>query len=196
MPRETRKIAQGCTHHCYTMCHGRRGLLKGHYGKKYFVEAVKRCQDIYEFDLIAAEIVENHIHLVIKTLETKENVSRIMQYIKARIAERYNRANSTTGSFWNGRFGSAVIEESDDPENYLLYLLWYIGYNPVRKKISSDPRKNPIGFINRYLNKDAEICIKITVHEYFYQMGNTFEECVLKFLLYEEAYKKRLNILF
>lgn len=92
MPRPLRKIIQGTTYHCYTRCHGKRELLKSSYGRRFFVEAVTMCQEKYHFDLIAAEIVSNHIHLVIKTVENEETISRIMQYIKARIAEKYNRA--------------------------------------------------------------------------------------------------------
>ena len=196
MPRPLRKIGQGQTHHCYTRCHGKKNLLMGKYGRKYFIEAVKMCQGKYDFELTAAEIVGNHIHLVIITLEDKETISRIMQFIKARIAEKYNRAMGTTGAFWNERFGSSIIEESDNPEQYLLWLLWYIGYNPVRKGLTRDPRNNDIGFINCYLKKDYEAPVKITLHPYFYILRKSFEGCVEKFLLYEEAYLKRLAIYF
>ena len=195
MARALRNIAQGCTHHCYTMCHAKKYLLLGHYGKKYFIESIKMCQEKYNFELIAAEIVGNHIHLVIRTLADHETISKIMQYIKSRIAEKYNRENSTSGAFWNERFGSKVIEETEDPRQYLLYLLWYIGYNPVRKKLSRDPRKNQIGFIRCYLNFKTEIDIKITIHNYFHELGPDFNECVKKFLLYEDAYRKRLAVL-
>jgi putative transposase len=196
MTRPLRKIAQGSTHHAFSRCHGKRNLLHGKYGKKYFIEAVRECQKKYDFELIAAEIVANHIHLVIKTNVDKQTISRIMQYIKARIAEKYNRAMSTTGSFWNERFGSSIIEETDKPEEYLLWLLWYIGYNPVRKGLSRDPRKNDIGFINCYLDRNYEAPVRITLHEFFLKLGNNFKECVKKFLVYEEAYLKRLAVYF
>ncbi len=193
MPRKTRNTAQGATHHCFTRCHGKKNKLMGKYGKKYFVESVRMCQEKYEFDLVAAEIVANHIHMVIKTIQGKDTVSIIMQYIKARIAEKYNSAMNETGAFWNERFGSTIIEDADDPEDYLNWLLWYIAFNPVRKGLSRDPRNNEIGFINQYLNKNADLPIKIILHEYFWKLGNNFEECVEKFLLYEEAYRKRLS---
>ena len=133
MPRKLRTTGQGLTHHCFTRCHGKRNLLLGKYGKKYFIESVLMCQEKYEFELVAAEIVANHIHLVIRTKEDKETISLIMQYIKSRIAEKYNRAMQTSGSFWNERFESRIVEESENPEQYLFWLLWYIGFNPVRK---------------------------------------------------------------
>jgi REP element-mobilizing transposase RayT len=196
MPKPLRNIAQGLTHHVFSRCHGKKNLLQGKYGKKYFIEAIKMCQEKYIFELVAGEIVSNHIHLVIRTSEENDTISRIMQYIKARIAEKYNRAMNQTGPFWNERFGSTVIEEADNPEGYLLWLLWYIGYNPVRKGLSRDPRNNDIGFINCYLNKNNSVPIKITLHYFFIRLGNTFEECVKKFLFYEEAYRKRLAVYF
>jgi len=196
MSHPLRKIVQGITYHVYSRCRGKQNLLRSKYGKKYLIEAIKMCQEKYNFELIAAEPVGNHIHLVIKTLENEETISRIMQYIKARIAEKYNRGTGGTGPFWNERFGCSIIEESDNPENYLLWLLWYIGYNPVKKRLSRDPRENEIGFINCYLKKNHELSIKITLHHFFYKLGATFEDCVKKFLFYEEAYLKRLAVYF
>jgi len=194
MPRELRKIGQGLSHHCFSRCHGKKNLLLGRYGRKYFIEAIQMSQEKYDFELVAAEIVANHIHLIIRTIEDKETVSMIMQFIKARIAEKYNRAMNTTGPFWNERFGSTIIEEAENPRQYLLWLLWYIGYNPVRKGLSQDPRKNDIAFINCYLLKDYNPPVKIILHSFFNKLGDTFDECVEKFLYYEEVYRKRLSV--
>jgi putative transposase len=196
MPRPLRNIAQGLTHHTFSRCHGKRNLLQGKYGRKYFIDAVRQCQEKYVFDLIAAEIVANHIHLIIKTELDKQTISCIMQYIKARIAEKYNRARGETGAFWNERFGSTVIEEAENPEGYLLWLLWYIGYNPVRKGLSRDPRANDIGFINCYLDRHHEAPVRISPHHFFLNLGETFEECVRRFLFYEDAYLRRLAVYF
>lgn len=196
MPKPLREILQGVTYHCFTRCHNRKSLFHSSYVRRYLVEAIVKCQQKYEFELIAAEPVDNHIHLIIRTTEDGETISLIMQYIKARIAEMYNRSTGGTGAFWNERFGSTIIEKSDNPEQYLLWLLWYIGYNPVRKKMTCDPRDNHIGFINCYLNKDHVISVKITLHHYFTALGDSFDECADKFLWYERAYLKRLAFIY
>lgn len=196
MPHRPRKIGQGQTHHCFTRCHGKKNLLMSSHVKKYFIKAVRMCQDKYDFELIATELAANYMNLIIQTEEDKETISRIMQYIKARIAEMYNRAMKTTGSFWNERFGPEIIEEADDPEKHLLWLLWYVGNNPVRKKLCYDSRKGPIGFINAYLDKDTVLPVKITLHKFFLGLGSTFEECVRKFLVWEVQYIKRMAINF
>lgn len=192
MPRPRRTILQDVTYHCFTRCHGRKNLFNRSFVKQYFVDAINMCHEKYEFELIAAEPVDNHIHLVIRTLENQETISLIMQYIKSVIARKYNRRTGETGAFWNERYGCTIIEHSEDPENYLLHLLWYIGYNPVRKRLSSDPRNTELGFINCYLDKSFRCRVKITLHRYFTALGKTFGECVERFLFYEDAYRKRL----
>lgn len=116
MPRPLRTIGQGLTHHVYSRCHGERDLLKDRRCKKFFIEAVNECRNKYDFELVAADIFANRIHLVIKTNRGKQTISRIMQYIKGRVAQRYNRATGETGAFWNERFSSRVIEQADVPE--------------------------------------------------------------------------------
>lgn len=192
MSNQKRLVIQGVTYHCFTRCHGKRNLFKCSHARRFLVEAINECAKKYSFELVAAEPVHNHIHMIIRTLEGKETISRIMQYIKARMAEKFNRAMGETGAFWNERYGCTIIEHADNPENYFLWLLWYIGYNPVRKGLSADPRKNAFGFINCYLDLHARCPVNITLHHFFLKLADSFEGCVRKFLLYEEAYRKRI----
>ena len=188
MPRKLRTIKQGVTYHCYSKCHDNQNLFLHAIAKHFFIEAIQMCQEKYNFELNAAEMVANHVHFTITTLQDGETISGIMQYIKARTAEKYNRATGRKGAFWIGRFGCKIIEESDDEVEYARSLIWYIAFNLVRKKLSTDPRNNDIGFINCYLIENYELPIKITPHKHFYSLGDNFNECAKKFLLYEEAY--------
>ena len=192
MARQLRTILQEATYHCYSKCHDNQNFFLTEAGKQFLVKAIQMCQGKYTFELNGIEVVDNHIHLVIRTLNDGETISRIMQYIKARTGEQYNKSFHRKGAFWIGRFGCRIVEESDIPEFYLFWLLWYVAYNPVKKGLCSDPRKSYIGFINCYLIEGYQLPIKITLHPYFCRLGNTFDECVEKFLLYEEAYTRRL----
>ena len=101
----------------------------------------KKCQEKYTFELNAVEIVSNHVHLVITTLENGETISRIMQFIKSRTAQMYNKITNRSGAFWVGRFGCKIVEESSNPMFYFFWLIWYVAYNPVRKGIALTPEK-------------------------------------------------------
>ena len=74
MPRPRRTILQDVTYHCFTRCHGRKNLFNRSFVKQYFVDAINMCHEKYEFEIIAAEPVGDHIHLLIHTLEGEENI--------------------------------------------------------------------------------------------------------------------------
>jgi putative transposase len=191
MPRPLRKCYPDATYHCCSRCIERRDLLSSEYIKNVAVNVVNAALEKYDFKLIQIEFVENHLHIVIKTTKKGQTISRIMQYIKARIAEYFNRAYSRIGPFWNERFKSKIIEESDDPQSYFLHLMWYIAYNPVRKGIICDPRESRYGTIRSYLEEDFVPKVAITLHEYFINLGDTFAQRVNVFLEYENKYRMR-----
>lgn len=196
MPRPTRITTPGITHHVFCRCIEKRALLRTQFASNLLVKVLAKTQEKYRFDLIAYQIMDNHFHFIIKTRENEASISTIMQYIKARFAEKYNRARGRSGPFWNERFGDSVIEFSDRPVVYLLWLLWYLAFNPVRKSLASNPRSYPYGSINNYLVENHESPVRISFHDYFLALGKTFEERVKAFLYYEEAYRKRLALLF
>jgi len=198
MPRPLRIIEQEKTYHCFSQCQGLNELFLDKVAKKCFLKAIEMCQHKYKFELNTAEVVSTHFHLLIRTLLNEATISLIMQYIKARTAEMYNRETGRVGPFWNARYGCTIIEYADNPKEYQNWLHWYICYNPVKHRESRDPRENYIGSINCYLIEGYELKlpIKITLHPYFYQLGENFAECAKKFLLYEDAYRKRIAVYF
>jgi putative transposase len=196
MPRPLRICEPGMTYHIISRCVESRNLMDNDFYKDLMISVMDMALKKYKFELIAYEILGNHFHFIIKTLFHGESISRIIQYIKSRFAQRYNRLNKREGAFWSERFKSYVIELSKNPVVYLLWLLWYLGFNAVRKRNVKDPRNYKYGSINAYLDELYKPPLKITQHEYFLQLGTTFKERVRRFLYYEEAYRKRLSIIF
>jgi putative transposase len=195
MPRPLRIQTRGLTHHVFCRCIEKKPLLEDESFSDLLVEVLRKTQDRYRFELISYQIMDNHLHLVIRTVEKGESISRIIQYIKARFAERYNDILGRTGPFWNERFKDKIIEFSENPILYLLWLLWYLAFNPVRRGIVCDPRKYRHSSINAYLNEAYISPVRITFHDYFIQLGKCFEERVREFLLYEEAFKIKHSLL-
>lgn len=191
MPRPKRICMPNFTYHITSRCLRKLPFIKQDFWKDIFLEVVDIAMQKYNFHLIGYQIMDDHFHLIIKTLHDEANISRIMQYIKARFAERYNKYMKTIGPFWNERFHDNIIELSDDPQSYLLKLLWYLGFNAVRSKAVVDPRDYIYGTINCYLNTNYQPKVKITLHEYYLNLGSTTEDRIKKFLYYEDAYRKR-----
>lgn len=106
MPRPLRKCIPDKTYHCYSRCIECRNMLSPEFVKEIAINVLHQAMKKYLFHLVTIEFVENHFHIIIKTINGGETISRIMQYIKARITEKYNKLMNRTGTFWNERFKS------------------------------------------------------------------------------------------
>jgi len=76
----------------------------------------------------------NHTHLLV-TPETEDGISRLMQALGRHYVRYFNYTYKRTGTLWEGRFKSCVI----DAENYLLICQRYIELNPVRAGMVEAP---------------------------------------------------------
>ncbi len=196
MSNKPRICEPGLTYHSMSRCIELKSLMEEDFVKDMAMDVIKQTQNKYNFNFIAFALMDNHFHFVIQTVKEGANISRIMQYIKARIAERYNKIMNRTGPFWNERFTDIIVENQENPKQYLLGLLWYLGFNPVKAGKCSDPRDYKYSSIKHYLVENIKSTVKIVHHRYFEELGATFAERVRNFLFYEEAYRKRYALLF
>lgn len=79
-------------------------------------------------------LMTNHVHLLV-TAEKPDGIAKLMQAIGRRYVQYINRSYHRTGSLWEGRFKSSVVQAED----YLLTCMRYIELNPVRAKMANDP---------------------------------------------------------
>jgi putative transposase len=79
-------------------------------------------------------LMSNHVHLL-ATPETDKAVSHMMQALGRHYVRYFNRSYRRTGTLWEGRFKSCVV----DAESYLLICQRYIELNPVRAGIANHP---------------------------------------------------------
>jgi putative transposase len=79
-------------------------------------------------------LMTNHVHLLV-TPETETGAAKLMQAVGRRYVQYINRSYKRTGSLWEGRYKSSVIQA----ETYLLTCMRYIELNPVRAGMVQDP---------------------------------------------------------
>jgi putative transposase len=80
----------------------------------------------------------NHVHLL-ATPASETSAGRTLQSVGRRYVQYFNHRYSRTGTLWEGRYKSTVI----DADSYLLTCSRYIELNPVRAGMAAHPRDYP-----------------------------------------------------
>lgn len=79
-------------------------------------------------------LMDNHFHLLV-TPTTQDGLPRMMQAVGRRYVQYFNRRHARTGTLWEGRYRSTVLQ----PERYLLACMVYLDLNPVRAGLVQQP---------------------------------------------------------
>jgi putative transposase len=97
-------------------------------------------------------LMTNHIHLLV-TPSNGDGCARLMRNLGQRYVQYFNRRYSRSGTLWEGRFRSCLV----DSESYVLACYRYIELNPVRAGMVPGPIDYPwsshAGNTCRVLNK-------------------------------------------
>jgi putative transposase len=83
-------------------------------------------------------LMTNHVHLLLSSGSTT-GPSVLMRRLGQHYVQYFNRRHQRTGTLWEGRFRSCLVE----CERYLLICQRYIELNPVRAGMVSDPGHYP-----------------------------------------------------
>jgi len=79
-------------------------------------------------------LMDNHVHLLV-TGEAPRSIALAMQSLGRKYVPRFNRLNARTGTLWEGRYRSTLVQA----ERYALHCQRYIELNPVRAGMASAP---------------------------------------------------------
>lgn len=79
-------------------------------------------------------LMTNHIHLLLTPREGRD-ISFFMQYIGRRYVPYINHKYGRSGSIWEGRYKSSLVQE----DGYFLKVMRYIELNPVRASMVESP---------------------------------------------------------
>lgn len=192
MPRKLRIRLPETTYHITSRCIEKKPLMRAKKMKILMWEVLNISEKKYAYQLNGYTLMDNHFHFYIKTIKHKEDISRIMQFIKSQYARRYNRMMNRTGPFWNERFNDTIVEHTSNPRDVFLNILFYMGYNPVRSNLVKDPRDYTYSSFRCYVDEDYTPPVKITLHEYYLSLGQTFQERARKLHEYEDMYRKKI----
>src|SRR6185312_13463069 len=129
----------------------------------------------FECELHAYVLMTNHVHLLM-TPGDAASVSNVMKNLGQRYVQHVNRMDGRSGSLWEGRFRSSIV----DTEAYLLRCYRYIECNPVRAGMVADPADYP--WSSYRANALGEADPVITPHVRYLSLGQTGIERRIRYL--------------
>ena len=139
-----------------------------------YLAALLETSTHYGVAVHAYVLMTNHVHLLVSPM-SDDGASRMMQQLGRKYVSYFNKSHARTGTLWEGRFKSSVIDSS----HYLFACHRYIELNPVRAGIATTPgdyewsryRSNALGHFYEY----------VTPHIEYYALGKDKAERCRKY---------------
>lgn len=136
---------------------------------RFYLRCLKEASDAEGLTVHAYALMRNHVHLLV-TSQTASSLPKTMQSIGRRYVQHFNHIYGRTGTLWEGRYKSTII----DSERYLLTCMRYIELNPVRAEIVEHPGDYP--WSSYRANAYGMMDELIAPHSLYLQLGRTDDE--------------------
>ncbi|KOQ60184.1 transposase [Stenotrophomonas maltophilia] len=127
MPRPRRIDAPGYPQHVVQRGNNRQPVFFTDDDRVAYLRLLCHHADQQHCRVHAFVLMDNHVHLL-ATPDLCGGLSRMMQAVNRTYVRRVNDRQGRTGTLWEGRFHSTVV----DTDRYLLACQRYIELNPVR----------------------------------------------------------------
>lgn len=169
MPRRARIVIPGEAVHIVQRGNNRAACFHSPEDRGHYLFHLSRLLRSEGCSLHAWCLMSNHVHLLL-TPEREESYARLMKRLGQLHAQYMNRVYGRTGTLWEGRFRSCVV----DSEVYVIACYRYIEMNPVRAGLVRHPRDYPWSSFRT--NAEEARDPMLTPHPEYMALGSTPEE--------------------
>lgn len=111
-------------------------------------------------------LMDNHFHLLV-TPSSADALPQMMQAVGRRYVQYFNRRHVRTGTLWEGRYRSTVLQA----ERYLLPCMVYLDLNPVRAGLVANAADYPWSSHAHWRGVRNDRLL--TPHALYWALGNT-----------------------
>lgn len=176
MARIPRQVIAGYPYHVIQRGHNRQQVFVDDVDRREFLGWLKEAAEIHGLAIHAYVLMDNHVHLLC-TPTQGDSLARTVQAVGRRYVRRFNRRHGRSGTLWEGRFRSSLVEA----DRYLLACQRYIESNPVRAGMVEGVADWPWSSHRHHIGVAVDPLVRS--HPTIFALGNTpFER--------ESAYRK------
>lgn len=183
MPRKPRFIIPDQPQHVVIRGVNREPIFYHNCDYEYYLDRLGVAIERHGCTLHAFVLMTNHVHLLM-TPETESSLGKTVQVLGRYYVQYFNHTYQRTGTLWEGRFKSALI----DSERFLLTCYRYVELNPVRANIVAHPTEYPWSSYRCNANGDSSPLI--TPHPLYRSLGKNREA---RARAYRDLFSTRLS---
>ena len=166
MARLPRLTVPGYPHHVIQRGNNRQAIFVSDADRRLLLSLWAEYADKFQVAVHAYVLMSNHFHLLV-TPGTETGLPQMMQAVGRRYVRYFNDAHGRSGTLWEGRYRSTLIET----ERYLLTCMAYIDLNPVRAGLVAQARDYVWSSHGHYTGLQQDRLI--TPHALVWELGNT-----------------------
>lgn len=166
MARLPRLTVPGYPHHIIQRGNNRQPIFTSSADDEFFLDLLDENARKFDVAIHAYVLMGNHFHLL-ATPQSDTALPQMMQAIGRRYVRYFNDAQQRSGTLWEGRYKSTLIQA----ERYLLACMVYIDLNPVRAGLAAQARDYPWSSHSHYIGLRTDKLI--TPHPLYWELGNT-----------------------
>jgi len=163
MPRHARFRVDGYPYHVIQRGNNRGACFVDDRDRVFYLGLLEEFSATNRCDVHAYVLMTNHVHLLV-TPESGEGVSQFMKDVTQRYTQRFNRKYKRTGSLWEGRFRSSVVDAG-----HAMRCQRYIELNPVRAGMVPHPAFYP--WSSYQANAEGRPSNLVKTHSQFLTLG-------------------------
>jgi len=134
MARQSRLIFPGVAVHVVQRGVDRVACFRSEADRLVYLSQLRQLYEKHECAVHAYCLMTNHVHLLL-TPSTAGSCAAFMRDLGRRYVPYFNSTHQRTGTLWEGRFRSCLVESA----HYLLACYRYIELNPVRAAMVNHP---------------------------------------------------------
>ncbi len=183
MPRPRRLVLPSVPLHIIQRGNNRNPCFACRSDYLVYLEMLRECAFDCGCAVHAYVLMTNHVHMLLSPSDN-DSVSTMMQRLGRRYVLYFNRRYLRTGTLWEGRFRSSLVQD----ERYLMICHRYIELNPVRACMVACPSDYPWSSYraNAFGQQDS----LLTPHSLYSRLGS---DSVTRQTAYQHLFNESLS---
>src|SRR5688572_5268224 len=166
MPRRARLMLAGIPVHITHRGNNRQRCFYEDADRAFYLFHLRRLLPHAQCKLHAYCLMTNHVHVLL-TPTALDSCARLMKGLAQLHTQYVNRTYGRSGSLWEGRFHSCLVQS----EGYLLNCYRYVELNPVDAGVCAHPAKYE--WSSYQANGQGVFDAAITPHDEYVRLGGT-----------------------